>query len=24
MLGFKDRPYFQAEAGSQEAPKVEF
>jgi LemA protein len=24
MLGFKDRPYFQAEAGSQVAPKVQF
>jgi LemA protein len=24
MLGFKDRPYFQAEEGSQVAPKVEF
>jgi LemA protein len=24
MLGFKDRPYFQAEAGSQIAPKVQF
>ncbi len=24
MLGFKERPYFQAEAGSQVAPKVEF
>ncbi len=24
MLGFKDRPYFQAEEGSQVAPKVQF
>ncbi len=24
MLGFKDRPYFQAEAGAQQAPKVQF
>jgi LemA protein len=24
MLGFKERPYFQAEAGSQIAPKVQF
>ncbi len=24
MLGFKERPYFQAEAGSQVAPRVEF
>ncbi len=24
MLGFKERPYFQAEAGSQVAPKVQF
>lgn len=24
MLGFKDRPYFQAEAGSEVAPKVQF
>jgi LemA protein len=24
MLGFKDRPYFQADEGSQVAPKVEF
>lgn len=24
MLGFKDRPYFQAEAGSQVAPEVQF
>jgi LemA protein len=24
VMGFKERPYFQAEAGSQVAPKVEF
>jgi LemA protein len=24
MLGFKERPYFQAEAGSEVAPKVQF
>jgi LemA protein len=24
MLGFKDRPYFQAAPGAQEAPKVQF
>jgi LemA protein len=24
MLGFKDRPYFEAEAGSEKAPEVQF